>query len=468
MKRRKVEIGLYMQRVATNTIILAGVNVSSAVFGFLISVIIGRGLGDAGLGRFSLVLAWTFALSICAEFGLNTLITREVARHREAADQYLEASTLAKISLSLILIAALEMATPAIVREGETIVGLRLGAFLILFNALYGSFTAIFRAFEQMLPILILNSGGLLIQLTGTFVLLSNGQGVFALVVLAIAVQLLQIAAAFLLYRTAFPHSTGQIALDTALLSQLLRAAFPFAMAGILSVVEMRVNFVLLGALQDERAVGWYSAATRFSEATKFLPNAFFGAVFPAFTTMSAHVSSVDMDNNFRRTRWALTLFAFAVAIALSALAQPAITQSFGPAFGPAEPVLVILAWSLIPALVNGLTILYFYSRGDEAFVNKMMGLALLLQIVTAIPLIRLFGAQGAALSALFGDIVLGVLLQKGLANVVVDSFRGARRDRTRTGRTRWRRGSEWIGGLRSSRRHNVCDGELDDIKETR
>lgn len=398
-----------MKRIAHNTAILLGVNLSSALFGLLISVAIGRALGGDGLGRYSLVMAWTFALGIFAEFGLNTLITRDVARNRERADQYLMTSSIVKIALSLVLIAVLAAFAQSLTQENETLLALRIGAVLILLNALYGSFTAIFRAFERMTPILVLNLSGLVIQLVGTISLIMNHQGVVALIALAVIVQGLQLAAAFVFYRVAFPHGNKN-SVEPVLIAQMLRAAAPFAIAGIVSAIELRANFVLLGFLQDERSVGLYSAASRFTEAAKFLPNAFFGAVFPVFAAMGT-----GAENHFRRARRAIFLFAACVAVALSILAQPILALTFGSAFENAQTTLVVLAWSLVPALVNGLTLLFLYSRGDESLANKALAFSLLFQLAVTIPLIRLFGAPGAAFGALIGDVALFIIFANNL-----------------------------------------------------
>ena len=89
-----------MKRVAANSGILIAVNVSGAGLGFWLSVVLARGLGLADFGRYTLAIAWTFALSLLAEFGLNTLITRDVARQPADASPYLAAATVIKTTLA--------------------------------------------------------------------------------------------------------------------------------------------------------------------------------------------------------------------------------------------------------------------------------------------------------------------------------------------------------------------------------
>lgn len=393
------------RRIASNTLLLLGVNLSGAVLGFLIAVIIGRGLGVEELGRYSLVMAWTFGLGIFAEFGLNTLITREVARAHDRADEYLTASLIAKTTLSLAFVAALCLAAPGIANDNSSIIALQLGSILIWLNALYGSFTAVFRAFEHMQPILMLNVGGLALQLGGTIWLVASGGDILSVIAVAVVAQAVQTIGALVFVRLFLGlNSLAQI--NSVLIKQMLHAALPFAFAGIVGAIEARANLVLLGMLQNEKSVGLYSAASRLTEAAKLLPNAFFGAAFPAFAAMGA-----NSDDYFHGARRAIFFFSLFAAFTLSTLAAFILQISFGVAFANAQPTLVILAWSLVPGLVNGLTMLFLYARGKENYANKALGFSLLIQLALAIPLIHFFDVTGAAISALLGDVSLFVFL---------------------------------------------------------
>ncbi|MBI3914977.1 MAG: oligosaccharide flippase family protein [Chloroflexi bacterium] len=467
-----------LSRVSKNTIILIGSNASSAALGFLIAIVIARAWGAPGLGEYSLVLAWTFALGIAAEFGLNTLVTREVAQTSARADDYLIDSTIAKIALALPLAGALMLAAPILARDADTIAALRLGAWLIPLNALYGSFTAIFRGLERMTPIFILNTAGLVAQLAGTVVIAANQQGVLAIIAWGIAVQAAQLAAAFFYLRRwgllrgwiRFAHhmvytdperSEGGCARNdiphpgfSAFLrvQKLFRPALPFALAGILSAIEMRLPLFLLGAFQGEVTTGIYSAAARLPEAARLIPNAFFGALFPALAALSGYTSSRNLSEKGGRAArpepflrqdklrrripapdaqhgWATTpskttsnilpparrrifVYALASALVLIALAQPLLAFFYGADFGEAYLPFILLAVALIPNLLNALTLVVLYARGEEHSANRMQFGALVVQFLFSLPLIYLGSAVGAAISVLFGDMLLFALLR--------------------------------------------------------
>ena len=235
-----------MKRVASNSAVLVGVNFTTAGFGFILSIIVARALGVNDFGRYTLAFAWSFALGLFAEFGLNTLLTRDLAQHRSNTSRYLTAATLIKTCISLILIAGLEIAAPQLSQDPSAVLAIRLAAPLILLNALFGSFTAIFRAFERMTPILFLNASSSLVQLALTFVLVQRGGGLNGVIVLALAIQLAELGAAYVIMLTRFqirPYSR----IDWGLVRQLGRAAFPFAFAGLLGAIQVARAFCFLG-----------------------------------------------------------------------------------------------------------------------------------------------------------------------------------------------------------------------------
>src|SRR5581483_7996298 len=150
--------------VGRNTLILLAVNFSSAALGLAISILIARGVGDAALGAYSLALAWNLTLAQFADLGMNTLLTRDLARQPADAAIYIRASLLAKAGLGVVLTVAFLIAAPWLVQGDSAAAALQVGASLILLNAGYGTFTAVLRAAGRMMPILALNAGGLAVQ----------------------------------------------------------------------------------------------------------------------------------------------------------------------------------------------------------------------------------------------------------------------------------------------------------------
>ncbi len=393
--------------VKRNTVILLVSNFSSAAFGLALAILIARGAGDAALGAYSLALAWSLTLAQVADLGMNTLLTRDLAREPQHTTAYLRASLLAKTIIGLILTLGLILAASALTPDAASARSIQLGAALVLVNAWYASFTAIFRAFGRMLSILILNVGGLAIQLLVTWVLVGRGANIDALIGLAVLIQALQLGGAWMMYarheRPDLPGLRDREGFGLAYVWKLTRAGLPFALAGILGSLELRANLFLLGAMDGDRAVGWYSAASRLVDGVRLAPNAFFGAMLPAL----AAVSSIQGQKIFRRAQWGLFAFGLGVALFFSLAAPLLIETLYGHAFATAIPTLILLGWSLIPTLGVGILTLWFYARGHERAVNFFLCGALLLHFLAALLLVPIASSVGAAGASLFSDSAL-------------------------------------------------------------
>lgn len=394
--------------LSRNTITLLTSNVGSAALSFVLSVLIGRVLGQDGLGVYTAALAWVFPLSLIAEFGLGTLMTRDIAQTPDSADDFLRSTTIARWWLGGALTLALVLFAPLLSDDPAVIVGLRISAPLIVILPFFGAFTAIFRARQAMWPIPPLNLGMLTAQVTLTALVFLTGGSVLAALVVNTATSAGQLIAAWAVWRWKFrtPSPTSNITYQKIL--PLLRRAWPFAMAAVLAALQTRAGTILLEKLTDTAQVGYYAAGTRFVEAARMVPNALFGALFPALAALVAQPET--FRRTFRRVMLGLGGFALALGLICTVFAAPIMSLTYGTAFAPAIPVLQIAMWSLLPGLPRAGRTLYWYARGREQFTNIVTGVMLVAQIILSLWLIPLMGAAGAALVSLATE-ALGLAL---------------------------------------------------------
>lgn len=394
-------------RLTGNTAALLISNVGSAALLFLLSVLIGRALGEEGLGTYAAVLAWIFPLSLAAEFGLSTLITREIAQHPAEAHAYLRATTPLRMGLGITLVLFLLIFAPVLSPDPTIISGLRISAPLIVILPFFGAFTAIFRALQIMWPIASLNLGMLLIQVGLTFIALRTGTSVLIVLSINTLTSAGQLVAAWAIYRARFyqpsipPFELGS--------GKLLRQAWPFAVAGVLGALQARVSFIFLEQFAGTTQVGYFAAASRFIEAARMLPNAFFGAIFPVLAALSHNPSA--LRRLFTRMMLALGLLGLLAGLGITLAALPLLTLTYGPDFAPAIVMLQVLAWALLPALLRAGQTLYWYTQGKEHLTNKITVVVFLLQISLSLWLIPQYGGLGVAWITLIIESVAFVLL---------------------------------------------------------
>lgn len=371
-------------------------NLGSTLLSFLLSILIGHALGETGLGVYAAALAWILPLSLLAEFGIGTLITREIAAQPHQAQVYLTASAQIRMIFGGSLAAALIMFAPLLSDNPDVINGLRLSAPLIWIAPTFGAYTAVFRARGKMSIIAALNIGMLAAQVALTAAVFVSGAGVLIALVINTATSAGQLAAAWGLWHWRIAVGTSVLQAGLNLNARvLLKAAAPFALAAVIAAAQARLGMVILEAYHGTGAVGYYSAANRFVEAGRMIPNALFGALFPLLAALSTE--QTRMNTLFRRSLLLLTGYAILLGAGVRAAATLLITLTFGAEFLPSVPLLIVLTWGLLPGLVRSGTTLYWYARQRAGFTNQIALLSLGIQVTFSLLLIPTFGALGAA-----------------------------------------------------------------------
>jgi lipopolysaccharide exporter len=399
------------RRLSRHTLILTANNVGSAGLSFLLSVLIGRTLGKEGLGIYAAVLAWMFPLTLIAEFGVNTLMTREVAQNIAHSEDYLRAALKTYLITGSLCIVILWLIAPLLVNDSAVVDGLRLSVPLLIVAPSFGAFTALFRARGEMLPIPILNIGMWIGQFGITLIALMLGADIVAVLAINVVTSIGQLAAAWWIYRRHFITPPTGLSLK---LMPLLRLALPFAIGAALVALQGRASTILLERLSDTGQTGYYAAANRFIEAGRMLPNAFFGALFPVLAALSANPT--EMRRIFRRAAFTLGGFGLVFGVALTIFA-PLLITLYGNDFTPSISVLQILGWALLPALLRAALTLYAYALKRESFANGVTAVMLVLQVALGLWLIPIYGALGAA------GVTLGVEIV-GLVGMTIGVWR--------------------------------------------
>lgn len=392
----------------TGTLLLS--NAGSALLSFILSVLIGRVLGKDGLGIYSASLAWVFPLSLIADFGISTLMTREAARDSRLEGDYIRLATTSRLWLGGGLMLILILAAPWLSDDANVVQGLRISAPLILITPLFGNYTAIFRARQQMWPIPWLNLGMLVIQVALTLAVFSAGGSVITALIVNTLTSGGQLIIAWWIWQRWFTPPTSKQPTKVLLhMRAILVQAWPFAVAGILAAVQTRLAPIMLEKLTDAGSVGYYAAASRFVEAGRTIPNALFGALFPMLAMLVSQPT--EMRRTFQKVMLGLGSFGGLLAVGTTLFAPLIIRLTYGADFSGAVPTLQAAMWGLLPSLLRAGLTLYWYAQGREQLVNRVIVAMLTVQIGLSLWLIPNQQAYGAALAILASEIVGVVLL---------------------------------------------------------
>jgi O-antigen/teichoic acid export membrane protein len=434
-----------LRRIARSSAAFLGSSFARAALGFGLSLVVGRGLGANRFGQWVLCTAWASLLTVVADLGFGVLLTRDGARANAPVTHLVAGALIARLAVVVPLAAALYAGAAWIATDAGSIAALRVAALLGIVSAAYGCFSAILISQPRWLPIVLgVETAWLAVQVAASWWLVgtawspgsgglvgfgSGGSGglvgwvtgvsgsdgkVVALIALATFVQLAQIATALVLWRRVFADRAATRSRREPP-GALLRRALPFAGAGIVANLDLRVAPLMLGALSTSSAVGLYAAASRFGRFAAMAPQALFGGALPVLSGEFER-DRVLANRLFRKLDRGLLAFGALTAAGYLVLAPFLLRVAYGPSFVAAAPALMWIGLGLIPSLSNSGRKIALYAAGGEAAVVHWSAVALIVQVGSAAALIPVLGSTGAAIGVFIGEAAVWLPLRRANA----------------------------------------------------
>ncbi|GJM42697.1 MAG: polysaccharide biosynthesis protein [Ardenticatenaceae bacterium] len=400
---------IYITRqITTNTLLKLGAEMGGRGATFLLLLLAAKQLSTAEFGNYNFALALGFVLVQLADFGLQLLLTREVARHGLRAKAQVVAAFHLKLWLSLPVLALLLMLARWQVEIGAII--LLLGTTLLLQT--FVEFVAyVFRGQQRL---------GVEVQL---LLMVRIGTAVLGALVLWQREKLLWLAfvslfvmvgaffyAVWLLRRAGWIDSYAQLWPRgwpiTAVSRQLIQQAWPLGVSIVLSIIYTRLAILLLEVMGDSETVAHYSAAWRLVEPTQILPASLLAAVYPAFS-LALTQNPRRADRLGQQTSLLLAVAGAVVAFTFWLTGPWLIDLLYGSDFAASARVLQLLGVTVLPVYLNYSLTHYLVARGQQQTLTALTAVSLLLHLLLCWLFIPQFGVIAPAFSVLAAECVL-------------------------------------------------------------
>ena len=138
---------------------------------------------------------------------------------------------------------------------------------------------------------------------------------------------------------------------NTKVAFSILKDSWPLILVGVASLINMRIDQVLLGNMVGYKVVGNYAAAVRVAEIWLLLPVVIGQSVFPAI--ISAHKHSLELYRKrvFDTVKY-MSYFAIPFAIIISLLANSIMALLYGEQYKDAGLYLSFYIWTGLPYVV--------------------------------------------------------------------------------------------------------------------
>ncbi|HEX2911844.1 MAG TPA: flippase [Chloroflexia bacterium] len=407
-----------LRRVVKNSATPLFAQLTGKVIDFANAILILRLLGPEGNGEYAFaVTTWLFFSTIC-DFGLESIVTREVARARTQPDSEKQinrlfvtklavrfAFSVTALPVSLLWIGGFSLTGNLTTGSAWAIILLMIGFWP---TAVAGSITAVFRGYEkfeylaagQMLASVIkvpLGLGALLV-----------GWGVIGLAASSVVVNFIQVALLQALMRSQlFTPRLNRQAFDRSLARQLIVMSFPLMINGLIVNILFKSDSIFLQAFRGNTELGVYNSAYKFIDALLIIPSTLTMALFPLFSVYGAEAKD-NMLRAYREGLRLLMVIALPISFGTLFVAHDLIGALGGPEFLPDGAIaLQILIWFLPFSYLNGLTQYVLIAINKQRSITWAVILAAISNVALNLLLIPFFGFVASAALTIVTELVL-------------------------------------------------------------
>lgn len=393
------------ERILRNAGYLTIAFILQKILSFLYFVYISRIIGPVDLGLYDPVKSLIPIFLIVIDFSLSVVLVREIARKPERVEEFLSNVLGLKIFFALIILLGMGLFTNFSNYSSLTKTILYLDGVVVVLDTFTLTFFAVFRGIQNMKY----ESIGMIITQMATVIIgvlgLRLGYDLRILFFAVVAGSVFNFIFSYLLLRKKLKIKI-RLAWNKEIILSFLKIAWPFAISAILVKIYTYTDRFMLLAISGQKSVGWYVVAHKFTYALEFIPSAFAASIFPAMSAFYL-TSKENLVKTFEKAMYYLMILAVPISFGIFVLSEKIITSLSGPVYTTSVLPLRILISGLIVIFLN-FPVGAFLNACNRQKINTMnMAIAVVVNVILNILLIKKFTITGAATAALVSGCTL-------------------------------------------------------------
>ena len=372
------------------------------------------------------------------DLGLNVAVIKFIAAH-DAKGERAEIRRVIQTALCVFLVMALATAaalfffsgslarllnTPATM-QAEAALALRLSAISFGINLVMGVFSAIPRALQRFDLVNAFNLILGTLQILGTVLLLVAGFGLLAVVVWGCVLSVVSLITYAVMGKRLQPHISLWPRFDARKFRELFGFSSFVMASNFTSVAASQSEKLILGGLAPISQVTYYAVPFNLaSRVLTLIPNNLFSVLFPAFAAMGVTDKPETIRAAYTRAFKLIFLAVAPISILMIVFGADLLRLWIDAEMGiNGGPVLAVLGVAILVNAPAWVSVTVGQSLGRPALVAASQVMHLITLIVCGIICVPRYGALGAAIAWLAGNLI-GIPVLVFLVNRYVLSCR--------------------------------------------
>lgn len=400
------------KRLLGNSLSIFVTRLTQSLTTFALSALIARILGAYELGQYLLAFGYYFIFMSLASQGFKVLFTRELSRNPERTPTYLVSVTLLQLLFSTIAYVVLVLTVYSLPYQDDTTLVCYVMGLTIFPFSLSNISESIFQSTERMYLITITTVPIYILRLPLMIWVMQAGYGVIGLSLVMVFSEILILLFQWgLVLRSVIPCWK----VDRAFIRQSVQSVRTFVAIEGVSVINGRMQILILSVLGGEVTVGLYGAIMQLMQPFDILSTSLTVGVFPSMS------KAVDLDTQKQRqlaemSIETLLIVSLPLVMAIIFFGRDLLNLVYyRPDFGNAAVPLAIVSLGLIASsFIRPLSYLLVANRLERINMREVI-VTTTLTGITGVLLISRFQLMGAAVCVLLmrfislGQYVYGV-----------------------------------------------------------
>ena len=374
-------------RLFKNASWLLGEKILRMLVGLFVGVWVARYLGPDRFGLFNYAQSFVALFTIIASLGLDGVVVRELVNGEKRKDDLIGTVFWLKLMGAFVVLLLLAVAVNFTSHDHEV----NVIVFIIASATIFQSFNVVDMYFQSKVMgkyIVFANVSTLLISSVVKIALMAyNAELIFF--AWAVLFDSIILAMGYIyFYRNHLTHSVSNnksslaLKFNKCIALSLLNESWPLMLSGAASIINMRIDQVLLGSMTNFSTVGNYAVAVRISEIWFVLPGIIGTSIYPSIISAKKRGIEIYRMRVIAIIKY-MSIFAIPFALLVSLLSNIVTSALYGDKYDDAGRYLAFHIWSGVPYLIffvysqvvviEKLTKLTFYISFYAVFVNLLL-----------------------------------------------------------------------------------------------
>lgn len=314
-----------------------------------LTVVLARYLGAELVGEYTIASSLWTIMGVIINFGMDTLLVKEIARSPEKTPLLLSATLGARTILFILSCGLIAVYIQIANFSSTAIILVILLGIAQLITQLYLAIQASLQGLELMHYVSIANVMSRIVNTVLGIAVLVLGYGVYGIGFVTSIAMGVGLVLQYLFLRKKYPV---HIIFNAAELRRILRTGLPYLASSLGLVAYGQVDVIVISSLINTTQVGWYGSASRLFSTMMFFPVIFTTAIFPSLTRIYTHTPN-SLPRIIQKSFNLMLVLSTPIGVCLLFIAKPLVVLLYGNDFSQSGPVLAILGLVLIPTYQN-------------------------------------------------------------------------------------------------------------------